>query len=124
MLYSEDMNKKFIIVYIYPLFSIIFGFFSWYLFAKFVLKIDFDSFLYQSLECETEACVTSFKIFFFSMLMFLYISWVFFNKWIENSKNVEEREKKAERFFMAYGKAFAAFIFCQFFFILLAVMML
>ncbi|MGV7224766.1 MAG: hypothetical protein ACQ9MH_25010 [Nitrospinales bacterium] len=86
------------------------------------MKIDIDSLLYQSLECKSEACVNNFKIFFISLLMLIYACWVFVNMWLETSKSVEEKEKKIEKFFMSYGKAFAGLVVGQFLFILLTFM--
>ena len=115
------MNKKFFEIYIYPLVTIILSLIVWYIIAKFVLKIDLDSLLYQFLECKAETCVRNFKIFFYSMLMVIYFGWVFYNIWIEHSKSIEEKERKVEFFFVNYGRVIVGIVVGQFLILILAI---
>ncbi len=94
--------------------TIILSFVPWYLFAKYILKIDFDSLLYQALECKAEFCVRNFKLFFISVIMLIYLLWVGLNAWRENALNEKEKEERTIKFFLSYGKVLAAIVILQF----------
>jgi len=113
------MNKKFLKIYVYPLFIITLSLIPWYLFAIYILKIDLHSFLLQALECKTETCVRNFKVFCISTLMLIYLLWVGLNTWRENSLDEKEKEVRTISFFLSYGKIFVAIVLLQFALIIL-----
>ena len=110
------MNRKTIKIYLYPLVAITISLIPWWAFSKYVLKFDYISFLSSS----TNTSYRSALVFFIFVITSIYIGWVLLNMWIENSKSIEERDNKVEKFFLNYGKVFAGLVAGQFFFILLA----
>ncbi len=108
------MNNKVLKIYIYPLLTIILSIIPWYLLTKFVLKIDFDSFLYQALECKTGTCVRNFKIFCISVLTLVYLFWVGFSIWLEKAPNEKEKVERAHKFFLSYGKTIVVIVVLEF----------
>jgi hypothetical protein len=114
------MNKKLLKIYVYPFLIIITSVAPWLLFAKFILKIDFDLFISQSLNCETLSCIKNCKLFMVVSLVLIYCGWVSLNMWLENSKSTFERERKIESFALNYGKAFIGLIVGQFILIIIS----
>ena len=107
------MNNKNLKIYVYPFLILIFSIAPWFLFANYVLKIDFDHFIYQSIGCDNQHCVRNFKLFFVVLLGLIYIGWVSANMWLENSRNTLEKEKKLESFALNHGKIFIGLIVGQ-----------
>ncbi len=104
------MDKKFLKIYVYPIITILFSILPWYLFVKYVLKIE----LYELFGYETASSFTNFRVFSCLILMFVYILWVNLNIKIERAKDDKEREMMISKWFLGYGKAFAVIISIQF----------
>ena len=113
------MNKKIFKIYVYPLLFFIISVAPWYLFAKLVLKIDIDHFIYQSMDCDTLGCVTNFKLFIVVLLLIIYCGCVSLSIWLEKSKSIAERERKIESLALNYGKAFIGLVSVQFILVIL-----
>ena len=103
------MKKEFLKIYIYPLIVLLASWIPWYLFARFVLKIDMDKFILQSFG-GTAANVKGFKIFFVLICVTIYVCWVFLNNWKK-----KDPERRLAEFFISYGKIFALIISIQLF---------
>lgn len=106
--FSVCMESKFLKIYIYPIFILIASLAPWYFFAKFVLKINIEALVLQSLN-GSETSLKCFKLFFLLICITIYIIWVGLNKWKE-----KDPDRRLNDFFIAYGKIFALIISLQF----------
>ena len=108
------MIKKVFKIYLYPIIALIFSFFPWYFFTKFVLKINWTQLLYQALECKNDSCLESFKYFCIFMLMLIYLIWVILNIRLEKAKDEKSKDEVLYKFFNSYGHAIAIIVSIQF----------
>lgn len=113
-----NVNTK-IKVYLYPFILIFVSILPWYLFAVYILKVNFDSIVYQAMECKTQACLINFKIFFYGFLSLMYLFTVAFNLWRETLSNENDKEKKTVKFWVSFGKIFIVISIIQFVMIIL-----
>jgi hypothetical protein len=89
------MNQRAIKIYLYPLMIIILSIVPWWAFSTYILKFNFISFLASSTKTSRESAL----IFILIFISVIYFGWTFLNMWIENSKVIEEKEKRIEIFF-------------------------
>ena len=95
-------------IYIYPLLILVISLIPWYLFARFVLKLDLDQYVLQ-ISDGSESSARGFKLFFLVSYIISYILFVFTLKYIEKAP-----EQRLVNFFLSYGKSFAIFVSISF----------